>query len=585
MILICLGVSLMLKTIVYFIFSTHMTVLRYTSYKDIYRLFIAISLSSFLFYFINNIVKSMLLGFGVKNFVILFDYFIVLTLTIGYRVFIRYLINQSVRNSKNLITKKIAIIGTDYQSILIKHFLDYESEVYKYEVDAYFTNDQKLIGKKIENQPIFHINELKSYLNIQKIDTIVVSKYKEYQYFIESIIDYCDKNNIDIVNNENLKKWITSKKNIPATPIFHIEELLQRTPIQLDIKNISLQLKNKKILVTGAAGSIGSELCRQILKFNPSELIIIDQAESAIYDLENEIKAKYKNNIFTYIADITNRIRIHNIFENHKPEIVFHAAAYKHVPLMEQHPFEAINTNIIGTKNVADFASKYNSEKFVFISTDKAVNPTNVMGASKRAAEIYIQSLNNFEDNNTKFITTRFGNVLGSNGSVIPLFKKQIESGGPVYVTHPEITRFFMTIPEACQLVLEAGALGSGSEIYIFDMGKPVKIIDLAKNLIKLYGLKDGIDIKIEYSGLRPGEKLYEELLADKESTLPTHNKKIMIAKVNEYSFIIVTSFISKIEDFIVNNGKTTDLVLELKNLIPEYISNNSEYEKLDTKV
>lgn len=561
-----------------------MTVLRYTSYKDVYRIFIAILASSFLFYFTNNLLKSIYINFGIKNFVIVLDFLLILIFIIGYRVFIRYAIKQSVENSKNLIPKKIVIIGTEYQSILIKHFLDYESEIYKYEVFAYFTNDQKLIGKKIENKPIFHINELKSYLAIQKIDTLIVSKYKEFQYFIEDISDYCEKMEIDIVNSENLKKWISNKKSISYTPSFQIEDLLQRTPIELDIKNISAQLTNKKILVTGAAGSIGSELCRQILKFNPLELILIDQAESAIYDLENEIRIKYNNIIFSYIADITNRFRIENIFKNHNPDIVFHAAAYKHVPLMEKHPFEAINTNIIGTKNVADLASKYQCEKFVFISTDKAVNPTNVMGASKRAAEIYIQSLNNLENNNTKYITTRFGNVLGSNGSVIPLFKKQIESGGPVYVTHPEITRFFMTIPEACQLVLEAGALGSGSEIYIFDMGKPVKIIDLAKNLIKLFGLKDGIDIKIEFSGLRPGEKLYEELLADKESTLPTHNEKIMIAKVNEYSFEIVTSFISKIEDFIINNGQTTDLVLELKNLIPEYISNNSEFEKLDFK-
>ena len=561
-----------------------MTVLRYTSYKDVYRIFIAILASSFLLYFSNNLLKSIYINFGIKNFVIVLDFLLILILIIGYRVFIRYAIKQSVENSKNLITKKIVIIGTEYQSILIKHFLDYESEVYKYDVFAYFTNDQKLIGKKIENKPIFHINELKSYLAIQKIDTLIVSKYKEFQYFIEDISDYCEKMEIDIVNSENLKKWISNKKSISYTPSFQIEDLLQRTPIELDIKNISAQLTNKKILVTGAAGSIGSELCRQILKFNPLELILIDQAESAIYDLENEIRLRHSNHIYSYIADITNRSRIFQIFEKHTPQIIFHAAAYKHVPLMEQHPFEAINTNIIGTKNVSDIASEFNCEKFVFISTDKAVNPTNVMGATKRAAEIYIQSLNNIDGNITKFITTRFGNVLGSNGSVIPLFKKQIENGGPIYVTHPEITRFFMTIPEACQLVLEAGALGNGSEIYIFDMGMPVKIVDLAKNLIKLYGLKEDIDIKIKYSGLRPGEKLYEELLADKENTLPTHNNKIMIARVNEYSFSIVSDFICNIIQNIENNGSIYELVQELKKLIPEYISNNSEFEKLDLK-
>ena len=362
--------------------------------------------------------------------------------------------------------------------------------------------------------------------------------------------------------------------------------MLERVPIKLSKAKISKELENQVILVTGAAGSIGSEIARQCLGFKPKRLILLDQAETPLYELENNLKA-YEN-VEVVIGNVCNPSRMRRVFDHFKPSYVFHAAAYKHVPLMEDNPYEAINTNVFGTQNIANLAVEYKVKKFVFVSTDKAVNPTNIMGASKRIAEIYVQSLNAKlkleSDVHTKFVTTRFGNVLGSNGSVIPLFKRQIEAGGPVTVTHPQITRFFMTIPEACQLVLEAGVMGSGGEIYIFDMGESVKIVDLARKMIKLSGFEEGKDIEIKFSGLRPGEKLKEELLNERENTIGTHNPKIMVAKVPEYNYLEVNNIISELyaqKDHLTNRS----LVRTMKKIVPEYISNNSIYEELDKKL
>jgi FlaA1/EpsC-like NDP-sugar epimerase len=340
-------------------------------------------------------------------------------------------------------------------------------------------------------------------------------------------------------------------------------------------------LSQKIVLVTGAAGSIGSELARQILKFNPRRLILLDQAESPLYDIEMELEdKKHKNTICeVVIGDVRSKERMDNVFRTFHPQIVYHAAAYKHVPMMENNPSESIYTNVLGTKIVSDLAVEYGSERFVMISTDKAVNPTNVMGASKRIAEIYIQSLN--KKSKTTFITTRFGNVLGSNGSVIPRFKRQIELGGPITITHPDISRYFMTIPEACQLVLEAGCIGRGGEIFVFDMGKSVKITDLARKMIKLSGLTEGKDINIVYIGLRPGEKLFEELLADAENTLPTHHPQILIGKVKEYDFEEINEKINELIS-LFSTQNNHGIVFLMKKIVPEYISNNSEFEKLD---
>jgi FlaA1/EpsC-like NDP-sugar epimerase len=341
------------------------------------------------------------------------------------------------------------------------------------------------------------------------------------------------------------------------------------------------------VLVTGAAGSIGSELCRQIAFYKPSLLILLDAAESPLFDIQQEFKERYPSiTIKTVLADVRNRKRLNEIFKDNRPQLVFHAAAYKHVPLMEHYPEESIHTNVLGTKNMADLSAFYQVEKFVFVSTDKAVNPTNVMGATKRAAEMYVQSFNEYLENNhtkfhTKFITTRFGNVLGSNGSVVPLFKKQLANGGPLTVTHPDITRYFMTIPEACQLVLEAGIMGNGGEVYVFDMGSPVKIVDLAKRMIELSGKKVGEDIEIQFTGLREGEKLYEELLNDHERVQITHHPKILIAQVNPNSYHKVRNQIELFAELIEKNNEY-DLVRHLKVLVPEFISNSSRFETLD---
>ena len=377
-----------------------------------------------------------------------------------------------------------------------------------------------------------------------------------------------------------VKSWVKGELSSSQLQRVKIEDLLGREPIHLDTVNIKSQLSQKRVLITGAAGSIGSEIVRQVSDYFPSNLILLDQAESPLYEIDLETKDKYGDNFCeAVIADVSNHSRMKKVFETFRPQVVYHAAAYKHVPLMEDNPSEAIMTNIGGSKNLIDLADEFGVESFVMISTDKAVNPTNVMGASKRVAEIYAQSKNT--NSKTNYITTRFGNVLGSNGSVIPLFRKQIENGGPIKVTHPEITRFFMTIPEACQLVLEAGAMGKGGEIFIFDMGKPVRIIDLAKKMIKLSGLELGKDIDIKISGLRAGEKLFEELLNNKENTLPTHHPQIMIAKVESQEMNKIST---PINDLISSpsSGDNFDLVKVIKAVVPEYKSQNSVFAKLD---
>ncbi len=361
-----------------------------------------------------------------------------------------------------------------------------------------------------------------------------------------------------------------------------IEDLLEREEIKLNNEGIRKELEGRIIMVTGASGSIGSELVRQIMNFSPGKIILIDQAESAMFDLEIELSAKFNfKNFEIAIADICNQVRMEHAFRLFKPHLVYHAAAYKHVPMMENNPSEALNTNVAGTKLIADLSDKYGVEKFIMISTDKAVNPTNVMGASKRIAEIYVQALN--RKSKTHFITTRFGNVLGSNGSVVTLFKKQIDKGGPVTVTHPDVIRYFMTIPEACRLVIEAGMMGKGGEIFLFDMGKPVKIIDLAMKMIQLSGLEVDKDIKIKFTGLRPGEKLFEELLNDSENALPTYHPQIMIGKVIEYDFDPVSREIDELIDLFEKQDNMA-IVKKMKSIVPEFRSNNSEFEILDTK-
>ena len=383
-----------------------------------------------------------------------------------------------------------------------------------------------------------------------------------------------------------IEQWISGELRINQIQNIKIEDLLEREPIKISNHLVKHFIQNKIVMVTGAAGSIGSELVRQLIRFNPQKIILIDQAESPLYDLETELlrlenQDIQKIAIRTEVASVSNVVYLEKIFVEEKPQVIFHAAAYKHVPMMEKNPYRAVSVNVLGTQIVADLASKYGVEKFVMISTDKAVNPTNVMGASKRLAEMYVQSLNGRPYNHTRFIITRFGNVLGSNGSVVPLFKKQIENGGPLTVTHPDIIRYFMTIPEACQLVLEACTMGKGGEVYVFDMGEPVKIVDLARKMVQLSGLELDKDIAIQFTGLREGEKLYEELLNDNENTLPTYHTKIMIARVMPEDYGVLSKGLGSFKEYLLK-GDFVKIVAHLKSLVPEYVSNNSVYEQLD---
>jgi FlaA1/EpsC-like NDP-sugar epimerase len=436
------------------------------------------------------------------------------------------------------------------------------------------------LGKSLEGLKIFHSDSLEQVIQSNNVERLIMAIKNPDKANKRKVIDICLANDVEILNVPSPTEWINGEFTTGQIKPVRIEDLLGRDSIKLGTDKLRSEFDDKVILVTGAAGSIGSEIVRQLVEYNPQKVIMLDQAESPLYNLEMELKEKRLLHLTeSVIGDIRNYERLENVFNTLKPHIVFHAAAYKHVPLMEDNPSEAILTNVQGSKNLVDLAIDHEAEKFVMISTDKAVNPTNVMGCSKRIAEIYAQSAGRVS--NTKFITTRFGNVLGSNGSVIPLFKKQIEAGGPLTVTHKDITRFFMTIPEAVALVLEAEAMGEGSEIFVFDMGESVKIYDLAVKMIKLSGLELDKDIEIKITGLRPGEKLYEELLTNEENTLPTHHPQIMIAKVKEYDFEEISGHIADLTSLFVDQNNE-DIVKMMKWIVPEYRSNNSEFEKLD---
>ncbi|HRI41869.1 MAG TPA: nucleoside-diphosphate sugar epimerase/dehydratase, partial [Bacteroidia bacterium] len=436
-------------------------------------------------------------------------------------------------------------------------------------------------GKTLEGIRIYRADtELEELLHANVIDHLILSIQNVPAPAKQALVEKCLAFGVNVLNVPPVTTWINGQLSFNQIRNIRIEDLLERPPIRLDTEEIRRQLEGRVILVTGGAGSIGSEVVRQLLPFHPKKVIVLDQAESALYDLELELQERYKFRQFeTVIADVRQIDRMRRVFEAFHPQVVFHAAAYKHVPVMEHNPSEAILTNVHGTRVTADLAHEFGVEKFVLISTDKAVNPTNIMGATKRIAEIYCQSLGTVSA--TRFITTRFGNVLDSNGSVIPRFRKQIESGGPVTVTHPDITRYFMTIPEACQLVLEAASMGKGGEIYLFDMGTSVRIYDLAKKMIRLAGLTLDKDIRIEITGLRPGEKLQEELLADKETSLPTHHEKILVAKVRPYDFKVIQSDIEELVS-LFSTQRNDAIVRKMKQMVPEYVSANSEFEKLD---
>lgn len=479
----------------------------------------------------------------------------------------------------------VLIYGAGSAGIITKNVLlsDLDRRV---KVVGFIDNHPGKIGKTIEGVFVYSAGVLNpKFLSERGIkEVIFVIQKIEKERKRELIEELLLQTQLEVKEIPPVNHWINGQLSVKQINRIKIEDLLQRSEIRLDDEHMREQLRGKRVMVTGAAGSIGSEMVRQLSQLDVEQMILVDQAESPMFELENEIREHYPDMIVKFefiIANVGDKVMMEQIFAEFMPEVIYHAAAYKHVPMMENNPFEAVRVNIFGTKTIADLASRFRAERFVMISTDKAVNPTNVMGATKRAAEIYIQSLNHDFSNKTRFITTRFGNVLGSNGSVIPIFEKQIAAGGPVKVTHPEITRYFMTIPEACQLVLEAGSLGNGGEILMFDMGKPVRIADLAFSMIRLSGLEPDKDIKIVYTGLRPGEKLYEELLYDKEKGQPTHHPKISIAKVRYNRMADVVEQLANLSQANESHDKMV-LVAALKKMVPEFKSNNSVFQQLD---
>jgi len=565
-----------------FMFSNiHMSILKYTSTKDAVRIFFTIAFGSLIFVIANFISFYALNASHVIPFsIIVIDFITTILVITAYRLVFKIIYLEMYIPSKA--KTNVIIFGAGESGFITKRALDRDAGT-KYKVIAFIDEDNKKIGKTVEGTSVYAYEELEKLLDTNNIAHVILAVQNLNPVKKKEIIELCLTYNTKVLNVPPVSKWINGELSFKQIKKINIEDLLERDVIKLDEKAIRKQILGENVLITGAAGSIGSELARQIAKFSPNKIILLDQAETPLYHIELELSEKFDDAFFdVVIGDIRNRNRMEKLFQTYAPQIVYHAAAYKHVPMMENNPSEALLTNIEGTKLIADLSIEFNVEKFVMISTDKAVNPTSVMGASKRIAEIYTQSLN--IKNKTKFITTRFGNVLGSNGSVIPLFKNQIDKGGPITITHPDITRFFMTIPEACQLVLEAGAMGKGGEIFIFDMGKSVKIVDLAKKMVKLSGLTLGRDIQIVFTGLRPGEKLYEELLNQQENTIATHHPQIMIAKIKEYDYEYINNEMNELlKLFPIQNN--IEIVRKMKHIVPEFISNHSEYEKIDLHI
>ena len=574
---------LIVRLLSFLIAKTYKGIVRYTGTRDAGRIILTLAIGS-LFLAVSNLISYQLLKIYLVPFsIIIIDFLLTAFAMVVGRISVKIIYNELINPSSE--KSGVIIYGAGESGIITKRTLDRDKGM-RYNVTGFIDDDKRKAGKKMEGIPIYHSSEIEELLQNKKVMHLIIAIQNISSANKQLIVNACFKYNIKILNVPPVKSWINGELSFKQIKKLNIEDLLGRDPILLDLEKLRSELNDKVILVTGAAGSIGSEIVRQIIPFGPKLIVMVDMAESPLYDLELEVTeypSDRKCQIESVIGDIRNKDRMRNVFETFKPDMVYHAAAYKHVPVMENNPSESILNNVLGTCILADLAVEFHVPKFVMVSTDKAVNPTNIMGATKRIAEIYCQSLNNHNPK-TRFITTRFGNVLGSNGSVIPRFKKQIELGQPITVTHPDVTRFFMTIPEACQLVLEAGALGQGGEIFIFDMGESVNIADLAKKMIRLSGLELGKDIQIVYSGLRPGEKLYEELLTSEENTMPTHHQKIMIAKVKEYNF---ESISADINDLIAmfNSQNNEMIVKKMKEIVPEFISQNSVYEKLDEPI
>ncbi len=601
------GLYMLTAIAVFYGMGIHTGLIRYSNAHDMFRIFSAVMMISLSYPIMVQFVAVNVYDIHSLNTlsVLLVNFFIASSLLIMFRTGVKgiyYYVKRIHTDSK----VRVLIYGSDNNAILIKKALQSSSKD-NFVIVGFIDTDRNKVNSFIEQIKVYHLKDLRKLKDKRNVEKLILMNEQLGSIEKQVVIDECLQTGLKVLTVPPSEQWIYGRLSLRQIQDLKIEDLLQRDPIVLSNNNITRELKGKRVLITGAAGSIGSEIVRQVLHYQPSMVILCDQAESALHEIQLEMEEKFpRANIKTFIASIRDLNRLQLPFRDFQPEIVFHAAAYKHVPMMENHPSEAILTNVIGTKNIADLSVLYNVEKFVMVSTDKAVNPTNVMGASKRIAEMYVQSLNhasevmltdslldllrpedkylikNMRANNTRFITTRFGNVLDSNGSVIPRFRSQIQKGGPVTVTHPEITRYFMTIPEAVQLVLEAGTMGNGGEVFVFDMGSPVKIIDLAMKMVQLAGLTPGKDIDIVFTGLRPGEKLYEELLNEKETTIPTHHEKIKIAKVIECSFHEMQNDIEDLH-ILADQDDSFALVNKMKNIVPEFVSNNSLYEEIDT--
>jgi len=574
----------------FWIVGTNKSTIRHTGDRDVLNIVYSIALYSTILLLAVNLNNKYILPFfdlnlisklfDIPNSIILLHFFISIIVLVYSRFLFRTI--YLAATSDRVIIHPILIFGAGEAGIITYNALTKDTK-YNYDVVAFIDDNTNKVGKKINGIPILATTKItKAYIDGNNIKEVIISTNNIGSSRLIEITDQFLDFDIKIKTIPALSNWIDEGLSMSQIKDINIDDLLDRDVIDINNPIVKKEVENKIVMVTGAAGSIGSELCRQLINYPISKLILIDNSESSLYNLEQDLHLSGHSNFVAIVSDIRDKKNMQKLFSKLTPQKVYHAAAYKHVPLMEISPYEAVCVNILGTKNIADCSVEFGVQSFVMVSTDKAVNPTNVMGATKRAAEMYISYLSE-NKNNTKFTITRFGNVLGSNGSVIPLFKKQINQGGPLSLTHPEITRFFMTIPEACSLVLEAGTMGKGGEIYIFDMGNSIKIFDLAKRMIALSGLNYPNDIEIEIIGLRPGEKLHEELLANGENSQETHHDKILIAKNNSINFLkiknIINTYLNEIED--LTNLKIVEL---LKLMVPEFISNNSKFEKLDDK-
>lgn len=574
--------ALMVTIIAFFFTGSYRGIIRHAGMSDIYKILIATVGPTLLFWAVNIINNQFHPQIIPNRYLLSYReatmlYLLLAIMMIILRLTMQRIYNDYFRRKRNVVN--VVIYGAGAAGIMAYNAL-HQDETFEYHVAAFIDDDMSKVNQELNGVPVMRARTVLNpkFIEQKEVTQLIIAIPTIRVMHKQAITNKALDLGLTVKAVPHVTTWLNDSFSSNQIQDIKIEDLLEREPIKMDNINIVREVVDKVVLVTGAAGSIGSEICRQLMLYKPAKVVMLDQAESPMYDLQFELKNTYKNDLDRMefvIANVKDKARMEEVFELYKPQLVYHAAAYKHVPFMEENPYEAVYVNVFGTRNIADLAIKYKAQKFVMISTDKAVNPTNVMGATKRMAEIYIQSRSN---DTTHFVTTRFGNVLGSNGSVIPLFKKQLAAGGPLTVTHKDIIRYFMTIPEACNLVLEAGAMGEGGDIFVFDMGKPVKIYDMARKMIQLSGLHN---IEIKEIGLRPGEKLYEELLATKENNIPTYHPKIMRAQVRRYPLDAIDTAYNELWD-ILEGMDNMKIVGKMKAIVPEFLSNNSIYCQLD---